>query len=54
VPWGQQAVLDRRSMRPVTLIEALGVLAVLDVLAVVGVLWCRRAGPPFDSPTPTR
>jgi MFS family permease len=32
----------------------LGVLAVLDALAVVGVLWGRRAGAPFDSPTPTR
>ena len=31
-----------------------GVLTALDVLAVVGVLWGRRAGPPFDSPTPTR
>ncbi len=33
---------------------AVGVLAALDALAVVGVLWGRRAGPPFDSPTPTR
>ncbi len=33
---------------------ALGVLAGLDALAVVGVLWGRRTDPPFDSPTPTR
>jgi predicted MFS family arabinose efflux permease len=33
---------------------AIGALAGLDALAVVGVLWGRRAGPRFDSPTPTR
>lgn len=33
---------------------AVGVLAALDALAVVGVLWGRRAGLPFDSPPPTR
>jgi MFS family permease len=33
---------------------AIGVLATFDAVAVVGVLWGRRGGPAFDSPTPTR
>ena len=33
---------------------AIGVAAALDAVAVVAVLWGRRDGAPFDSPTPTR
>lgn len=33
---------------------AMGVLAGFDVVAVVSVLWGRRAAPRFDSPAPTR
>jgi MFS family permease len=33
---------------------AIGVLAGFDVVAVVSVLWGRRAAPRFDSPAPTR
>ena len=33
---------------------AVGVLAALDAVAALGVLWGRRQGPTFDSSTPTR
>ena len=33
---------------------AVGVAAGLDAVAVIAVLWGRRDGAPFDSPTPTR